>query len=57
MTRLDLIKEDGYWEAEIECCLYHKNYRGKNRRRGLIKDILELKNELIQLLENERKGN
>ena len=44
---------DEYWEVDIECELYYKNFKGKNRRRKLIKSVLDMKNELIKLLETE----
>jgi len=50
MDRKSLIQNDGYWQASIENALYHKNYKGKNRRGKLIKQILDMKSELIQSL-------
>jgi hypothetical protein len=48
MTRKELLLNDGYWEAAIDCLLYYKNFRGKNRRKKLIKAVLDMKNELIE---------
>ena len=57
MNRLKLLKSDGYWEEAINNKLYHKNYKGKNRRKKLIQEIIDIKNELINNLmcENEKK--
>jgi len=53
MTKKELLKNDGYWEALIGIGLYYKNYKGKHRRKKLIKGILKLKNELIDILEKD----
>ena len=55
MTKKELLLNDGYWTALIECELYYKNYKGKNRREKLIKSILRFKNELIEHL-NTKNG-
>jgi hypothetical protein len=50
MTRKELLMSDGFWQAQIECSLYYKNYKGKGRRKMLISSIIILKNELIEIL-------
>ncbi len=42
MGRIDLLKNDGYWRAVIECGLEDGN---------LVGVILNLKNELVKLIE------
>lgn len=48
MTRKELIESNTYWKETIEILLYHKNFKGKNRRKDLIDKIIEMKNELIE---------
>ena len=42
MERIDLLKNDGYWQAVIECGLEDGN---------LVGVVLNLKNELVKLIE------
>jgi len=54
MDRKELIESDAYWTAKIDIALYHKNYKGQQRRAKLIKEILKLKKELIGVCDNTK---
>jgi hypothetical protein len=49
MTRKELLESDGYWEALLDLTLTDYRYR-KRKKKDVIKEIIERKNELIKLL-------
>lgn len=59
MDRKELLMNDGYWEASIECVFWrHRHTKILRRlfRKALTKEVLKLKNELIKELTNGQEG-
>ena len=46
MKREDIIKSDEYWATTLDARLSSLNYKGKYKKRDLIKKILDMKTEL-----------
>jgi len=55
MDRFKLLKNDGYWEASLNDALPYKSFKSKTKRDTFIKHVLLMKNELIELSEDETK--
>jgi len=53
MKREDIIKSDEYWATTLDARLSSLNYKGKYKKRDLIKKILDMKNELLESQQNQ----